>query len=769
MKPPATQAHEAERIAALRNYEILDTPTEPRFDALTKLAATVLNVPIVLITFLDTDRQWFKSHYGLDVPQLPRDVLLSGQVVVAEAPLIVADTLQDPRFSDSPLVSGGPNVRFYAGAPLRTPDGVVIGTLCAIDHAPRQLTEAEAEILTLLASQVVEILGARQAERQLNQFRAALDRMIEAILIFDPTSLRFTYANDSAVSRLGYPIDELLQKTPLDFNPDFDEPRYRTVLAPLIAGQSDVTSFETMHRHTDGHDIPVEIVLHYMAPLGEQPCFIAIIRDISERKSLDELKSEFVSIVSHELRTPLTSIRGSLGLVANGATGRLPPEAQEYVNIALSNCERLVRLINDILDIEKIRSGKTELHMQRVDLGSVIKKALVAHEAYAAANNVTLLFTEDVPDADVLADEDRLLQVLAHLISNAVKFAGTGTFAELSIIKRDNRIRVNVRDHGPGIPDEFAKHIFERFAQGDSSSTRTAAGTGLGLSVAQTLIEAMLGEIGFETTRDEGTTFFFDLPALPSVQELANRSGEHPEKRVLVCEDDLDVAQLIKRVLKQTGCTVHVAPTVKRARELLAAFRYRIVTLDLMLADGDASSLVFDIRNSPVNLDVPVIIISGEDSGQLQKLEPTLIADIQQKPIVEDRLLTLVRSIFAEHEKHTRVLHVEDDPDLRQIVKRLLPEDWEIVEAATVADAKALLCAGAFDLVLLDLALPDGDGETLPDLAGDAQVVIFSASDATPALTRRVAGALVKSRTTEFQLRDQVVALMAGRQAGGKP
>lgn len=793
VQPPAIRANEAERVAALRNYHILDTPAEPRFDALTKLAATALNVPMAVIAFVDADRQWFKSSRGLDVRELPRDVLFSGHVVATEAPLVVADATQDPRFSDSPVVNGVPTIRFYAGVPLRTPDGFVVGTFCALDEEPRRLTgatEATAvEMLGLLAGQVVEILELERQHTKAapephddpveygelrialgpNQFMAALDQTKEAVLVIDPASLRFTYANRGAVSHLGYAMDVLLVKTPLDFTPDLDESGYRQLLEPLITGPSRVTTFETVHRHRDGHDIPVEIALRYIAPPGEKPCFVSVVRDISERKSLDKLKREFVSIVSHELRTPLTSIRGSLGLVANGITGQLPPEAQVYVDIALSNCERLVGLINDILDIEKIRSGSTKLHMQPVDLVSIIRTAVAGEEADAAAHHVALSFVEDVPDVEVLADKDRLLQVLTNLISNAVKFGGPGKPVELSMIKQDNRIRVNVRDHGPGIPDQFAEHVFERFTQEDSSNTRSRAGAGLGLSIAKTLIEAMLGEIGFETTPDDGTTFFFDLPVLPSGQELARRSRGDTDRRALVCEADPDVAGLIEKVLDKAGCAVHVAPTVMRARELLAAYRYRIVTLDLMLADGDASTLIAEIDDCPRNPDVPVIVISAAGTEPTANLEPTMVADIQQQPVDEEHLLRSVRRILAQDsqkETHVRVLHVEDDRDLRQIVKRLLPADWEISEAATVAEARALLGAAAFDVVLLDLALPDGDGETLLGLAGAAEIVVFSASDATPALAQKVASALVKSRTTEFQLRDQMVALMARRQAG---
>ncbi len=234
-------------------------------------------------------------------------------------------------------------------------------------------------------------------------------------------------------------------------------------------------------------------------------------RDISDRKRLDRLTSEFIAMVSHELRTPLTSIRGSLGLVANGVTGLLPPQAQEYVDMALANSKRLVHLINDILDLEKIQSGKAELNLQPLDLVNVIQNTVAANEALASAHNVRLSFIEKVPDIEVLADEDRLMQVLTSLISNAAKFSPDGEVVELSMVKRDNRIRVNVSDSGPGISRGFADRIFQRFAQEDSSSTRAKGGMGLGLNIARTLIEAMGGEIGFEPAPGGGATFFIEL------------------------------------------------------------------------------------------------------------------------------------------------------------------------------------------------------------------------------------------------------------------
>ncbi len=772
MERPVTVVNEFERLAALRSYEILDTTADARFDALTKLTAITLGVPTAFISLVDSDRHWIWSRYGIDVAELPSNPLFD-HTVAANTSLIVPDTLQDSRFGDDPLIAGGPKVRFYAGVPLRNREGMVIGTLCAIGHEPRQLTENEAVTLVLLADQIVSLLELLRdalrttaVQQHLNQLMATLDSTKDAILIFDPTTLRFSYANQGAVKHFGYTVDELMHMTPLDLKPESDESHYRRTLDPLIAGKSKVAAFETWHRHKDGRKIPVEIILQYLAPLGEEPRFINIVRDISERYRADKIKNEFVSTVSHELRTPLTSIRGSLGLVAKGITGPLPKQAEEFVEIALSNCERLVRLINDILDIEKISSGTTELKYRLVSLVGAINKAVESNEPFVRSEGATLsfAFTEDMQGIEVLVDEDRLIQVLANLISNAAKASPVGMPVELSITLTDSRVRVKVRDRGPGIPDVFKGRLFDRFAQLDSSDSRGKGGTGLGLSISKTLIESMSGDIGFETAPGEGTTFFFDLPYLWAPARFDVSSKGDGADRVLVCEDDLDAAQVITKTLEQAGCSVHVAPTLERAREMLSRFQYRIVTLDLTLADGEAGVLLSEIRRNSVNAQVPVVVISGANAAERRALlgpAGESVSEFLQKPINEGRLLEAIRDLWAHKETVPRVLHVEDDEDVRRIVSRLLPQDWEVVGAKTVADAKVWLDEGPFDLVLLDLTLPDAGGETLLDHVGNAEVVVFSVSDASPKVSRRVSESLVKTRATEFQLRDAVVALMA--------
>ena len=239
---------------------------------------------------------------------------------------------------------------------------------------------------------------------------------------------------------------------------------------------------------------------------------LAIVRDISSRKEAERIKAEFVSTVSHEIRTPLTSIRGSLGLVAGGAVGEIPDQADAMINIALKNSERLTNLINDILDTEKIESGKMDFDRSALDLVALVEQSIEANQAYGESFKVRFEFEYTVPNAKVQADANRLMQVLANLLSNAVKFTPANETVSVCVSRQDEMLRVAVTDRGPGIPEEFHDKVFDKFTQLDTSNSRRNGGTGLGLSICKTIIRAMGGRIGFETEVGFGTTFYFDLP-----------------------------------------------------------------------------------------------------------------------------------------------------------------------------------------------------------------------------------------------------------------
>ena len=251
----------------------------------------------------------------------------------------------------------------------------------------------------------------------------------------------------------------------------------------------------------------------------------AISTDITERKEIDRMKTEFIAVVSHELRTPLTGIFGSLGLLRGGVLGELSEEVNKMIVIAYDNAERLIRLINDILNIEKIEAGKMEFRNAPVDICHLIEQTIETNRPYGSErrqqrrgarfegyDDIKFVFERSLPGVKVYADSDRLTQVSTNLLSNAAKFSPPGGTVDVSVSRHNGFVRVAVSDQGPGIPEEFHDRVFEKFSQADSSDTREKCGTGLGLSICKAIVEKLSGEIGFDTKTDVGTTFYFDLP-----------------------------------------------------------------------------------------------------------------------------------------------------------------------------------------------------------------------------------------------------------------
>jgi signal transduction histidine kinase len=243
--------------------------------------------------------------------------------------------------------------------------------------------------------------------------------------------------------------------------------------------------------------------------------FTCILHDVSARKKAERLKNEFISTVSHELRTPLTSISGSLGLIAGGVVGDISEGVRELVNIAKDNVVRLTLLVNDILDIDKLESGKLDVVCTHQDLRTIVQQALVQNSGYANRYGIDIVLQNSqmpVQPIQVHVEASRLLQVMANLLSNAIKFSPPDGKVEVSVEVVESRARIAVRDHGPGIPEDFRGRIFEKFAQADGGNTRTRGGSGLGLCISKAIVERFGGTIGFDSIPGDGSTFYFTLP-----------------------------------------------------------------------------------------------------------------------------------------------------------------------------------------------------------------------------------------------------------------
>lgn len=293
----------------------------------------------------------------------------------------------------------------------------------------------------------------------------------------------------------------------------------------LATGEPLIDSVERMVRQ----DGSVQWFSMTKAPLrnrsGEIRGLVGISRDVTERQISEQVRDEFVSTVSHELRTPLTSIAGSLGLLASGAAGVLPDNAVHLIKIAHGNCERLVRLTNDILDLQHIDREAMDPDNKSVKVHALVEKAIEANKGFAETYGVTVDLKGNDEPAIVKADPDRLIQVVTNLLSNAIKFSPRGEEVSVAVTVGGAEVQISVSDHGPGIPESARSRIFEKFFQVDASDSRQKGGTGLGLAIVKQIVDHLDGRVGFEPAPGGGTIFTVTLPLAKADAEKMRRAS----------------------------------------------------------------------------------------------------------------------------------------------------------------------------------------------------------------------------------------------------
>jgi PAS domain S-box-containing protein len=642
------------------------------------------------------------------------------------------------------------------------------------DREAMAAMEAAAASLGQLLARTQERGRADELSRQQE---ILLDSVTDGICGLDRNG-RVSFANSAAAHLLGLPSDALIGKpaheilhgsAPGDRACDEDCPLRRTSAAPANASGED-----NIFRG-DGSSFPAE---YAVTPIRGQGRFLGSVltfRDISQRYALDQLKDEFISTVSHELRTPLTSIRGALGLLNSGMLGETNEKATHLLRIALTNSDRLVRLINDILDLERIQSGREPLNFRSVQLGEIVKQAIEDLQPMAEAAGVKLI--HDTTQVEVAADPDRLLQVLTNLLSNAVKFSPPNSPVSVMLRPGVTGVILSVIDHGRGIPVDKLETIFGRFQQVDASDARQKGGTGLGLAICRTIVMQHAGRIWAERNPVRGSTFRVFLPYQPAVLSAQRNPADSEITRgtVVLADANSESRPRVAALLARHGYSVVQAATVEQT---LTAARQdaQAILLDSALDGMNGWEILPLLRRLDKSSPTPVVLMSVEDpnTGNEPRSEA---AGWLHKPLREDDVLAELARVLCGSGEKAHILVVEDDRDLALVINEIFTRDNITVRTAHSLKETIEECsASPPDLLVLDIGLPDGDGFNVVDYLRQHEelarlpLVVYSGREITPEervnLTLGPTYFLAKTRVQPQQLEALVLTMLrSSRQA----
>lgn len=571
--------NELQRLAALKRYNILDTLPDDAFDDATKLVAYICGVPIAHISFIDENRQWFKSEIGIGVSEVPREISFCQYTILDSKMTEINDTLLNDRFKDDPNVTGGFNIRFYAGVPLTTPDGYNIGTLCAIDHEAKVLNENQRNALSIVAKHVI-------------------------------TSLELSTKNNQLYTQ----------------------------------------------------------------------------RKIAERAVL--ARDSFLANMSHEIRTPLNAIIGFTDLLAQT---ELDDSQRDYIGNVQIAGENLLLIVNDILDLSKMESGNLPIESEPFNLKKTLRHVYSLLKVKVQKEVEFNLFLDaELPDM-VIGDQGRLNQILVNLIGNALKFTNEGevtvSVKKIEETEDSYSFKFSIKDTGIGIAKDKLETIFERFTQGEESTTRTFGGTGLGLNIVKQLVELQKGEVHVKSTLNRGSEFFFTLSYKKSnareaeVKTVSN--NDLGNLKILLCEDNVLNQKLAKSVINNFGFDLDIAQNGEEGIELLSQNEYDLVLMDLQMPVKDGYQTTEYIRNE-MNSAIPIIAMTAHSLvGEQERCYKVGMNAYVPKPFKQSVLLKAIKTVMSPDADahHKRIIDMSfldemsgNDPEFKKDMINLFIE-----------------------------------------------------------------------------------------------
>lgn len=633
------------RLQTLASYQLWDTPEEDSFNELARLASYICQTPIALISLMDANRQWHKAKVGMETSSTELEHTFCQYTAIQSDLMEVPDSLLDPRFRDNPSVVGEPNIRFYAGMPLVSPEGHMIGTMCVIDKMPKNLSEEQKEALRTIAKQVMVQMELRRnnlvlidernsllsekfqnAQAKLKEQKSEIGSLREAIRV-SSAMMRLALdgtikeVNDTMATILGYEEVELLGTSHKALVQEEYQGDWESLWKQLITGRFHQGRFKRKSKQGEA----VWIQANYIPIKDIKGRVIEILKlaqDITHEMEVQQdlerataAKDVFLANMSHEIRTPLNAILGFTDLLLSDEMLDGQREYLESIKIAGSG---LLVLINDILDVSKIESGTLTLERANFSPRHIVQNVRQMLSLKAKEKGISLLVEigDGMPD-ELMGDKFRLSQILYNLIGNAIKFTEEGFVRVLVNVDDKSVLHVRIIDTGIGIPKEESEKLFNRFSQVEEHKPRISGGAGLGLNISKLLVELQGGTIGFTSEVGQGSEFFFYIPYEKAIiderpainQNQSERSLEGV--RVLLCEDNHLNQVLARKVLEGFGCTLEIVNNGQEAIELWQHdSAFDIILMDIQMPEMDGYETTHHFREV-LGITVPIIAMTA--------------------------------------------------------------------------------------------------------------------------------------------------------------